>query len=150
MDLVGPRPGREVPVVAGVPAGPGHTVGTGTASQDGPPGPEHVAIAPPGPLLTVDPMSNDDTTLHCPSTCPLAAVDDRTWGPREVARFLGCSTESVREKLGQDPDFPPPLVIGVRTVRWLPSAVRAYVQQAHDRRLPVREPAPARRVVDRV
>jgi predicted DNA-binding transcriptional regulator AlpA len=101
-------------------------------------------------------MADNDTpdTPATPTTSgtpdPAAPVDDRTWGPGEVGKYLGCSAGRVNGLVSEDPDFPPPLMIGTRIKRWLPSAVHAYVRRAHERRLPVRDPAPARRIVERV
>jgi predicted DNA-binding transcriptional regulator AlpA len=150
VDLVRAGLRAHTPATAGVVAGGGHSVGTDGDVGGASTAASRVAIAPMPPLLTVGPMNNDNDTKTCAATCPFAVLDDTTWGPHEVGRFLRCSAEKVLQKVGEDPDFPPPLVIGERTKRWLPSAVHAYMQRAHDRRLPVRDAVPGRHVVERV
>jgi predicted DNA-binding transcriptional regulator AlpA len=46
----------------------------------------------------------------------------------EVARLAGVSVSSIRRWRDEDPDFPPPRVLGDRTLRWTLGEVLAWIE----------------------
>jgi predicted DNA-binding transcriptional regulator AlpA len=86
---------------------------------------------------------NDTTERH-------AAPTESAWGPREVAQYLRISPRSVHEMVGNQPNFPPPVVLGPRTFRWHPDAVRDWFRSQHESRPPVRSARSERTIVARV
>jgi predicted DNA-binding transcriptional regulator AlpA len=56
----------------------------------------------------------------------------------DVQRMLGVSKSAVYRLIDGDPDFPRPLVIGFRCVRWLEHEIAAYIELLAQRRPPRR------------
>lgn len=66
-------------------------------------------------------------------TEPQQRPEDRLWSAQDCWKFLNVGQTTFYEICGQ-PEFPGPLKIGRRSVRWYASEVRAYVERQRVRR----------------
>lgn len=90
-------------------------------------------------------MTNQSGTSPAP-----VDADDRAWDLHDVAAYLKTSPETVKNLVQEDPDFPQPVPISKRLVRWHPQVVRDWLRAGTERNLPVRATSSGRRLVERV